>query len=201
VRAYLKTIEAPPYPFEVDVVRAGRGKDLFETVCSQCHGTYGTDGEYPNLLLPVGEVGTDYVLAIGATGHAERFVDWFNGSFYGENARLDPQPGYVAPPLDGIWATAPFFHNGSVPTLDTLLDSSRRPRYWTRTYSDDGFDPVNVGWSFTEVDHGHRDETDPAMKKRIFDTTLLGYGNGGHTFGDVFSEEERADLIEYLKTL
>jgi endo-cleaving rubber dioxygenase len=40
--------------------------------------------------------------------------------------------GYQAPPLYGVWATAPYFHNGSVPTLEQVLDSSKRPALWRR---------------------------------------------------------------------
>ena len=51
----------------------------------------------------------------------------------------DPVPGYTAPPLDGIWATGPFLHNGSVPNLALVLDSTRRPTYWRRV----DFDSTN----------------------------------------------------------
>jgi len=36
--------------------------------------------------------------------------------------------GYQAPPLDGVWATAPYFHNGSVPTIADVLDSNQMTR-------------------------------------------------------------------------
>jgi hypothetical protein len=135
------------------------------------------------------------------------YVKWFNDSFYGEIASLEPQSGYVAPPLDGIWATAPFLHNGSVPTLEALLDSSKRPKWWSRKLDADGlhdsndYDDAALGWRFTTLDHGQADEPDASVKKHIYDTTLLGYSNAGHTFGDGLSTDERKALIEYLKTL
>jgi hypothetical protein len=43
---------------------------------------------------------------------SDRFIEWFNGSFYGELARAVPAREYIAPPLDGVWATAPYLHNG-----------------------------------------------------------------------------------------
>src|SRR5256885_8025425 len=58
--------------------------------------------------------------------------------------RSDPQPGYIAPPLDGIWATAPFFHNGSVPTLEGVLDSTKRPAKWTRSFVSTDYDQAAV---------------------------------------------------------
>ena len=45
------------------------------------------------------------------------------------------------------------------------------------------------------------DATDPELRKTIYDTTLRGYGNEGHTYSDTLSEQERAALLEYLKTL
>ena len=54
---------------------------------------------------------------------------------------------------------------------------------------------------YTELDHGQDEEPDPEFRRFIYDTTLLGYSNGGHTYGDVLTDDERSDLIEYLKTL
>jgi hypothetical protein len=102
--------------------------------------------------------------------------------------------GYVAPPLDGIWATAPYFHNGSVPTIEAVLDSSKRPTYWTRSFQSTDYDQAAVGWMFTAV------QPDPTMN-RIYDTTQLGYGNGGHLYGDALDDADRTAVLEYLKTL
>jgi hypothetical protein len=107
----------------------------------------------------------------------------------------------VAPPLDGIWATAPFLHNGSVPTIAALLDSTTRPTYWTRTFDSRAYDGAGVGWIYSAVDHGKSGETDPAAKAALYDTTLPGYSNAGHTFGDALSADDRSAVIEYLKTL
>ena len=156
---------------------------------------------YPTQLVPVDAVGTDSTLALGASQFAPRFVQWFADSFWGSVSRLDPQPGYVAPPLDGIWATAPFFHNGSVPTLAAILDSTKRPKNWTRTFVSTDYDQAAVGWKFTAVDHGQAGETDPMKRVKLYDTSLLGYGNDGHTFGDGFTDDERRAVLEYLKTL
>src|SRR3569623_2032001 len=119
-----------------------------------------------------------------------------------ETPRLDPQPGYVAPPLDGIWATAPFFHNGSVPTIEAVLDSSKRPTYWVRTsYDSTDYDPVAVGWNFTAITHGQAMEPTETARVKIYDTTLDGYHNTGHPNGDALTTDERQAVIEYLKTL
>jgi cytochrome c5 len=194
VRAYLRSLTPPPWPYDRDEALAEQGHEVFLAHCSACHGTYGETETYPNLLVPLDTIGTDPRLAAESGQLADRYVDWFNGSFYGEIARLEPQEGYVAPPLDGIWATAPYLHNASVPTLAALLDPDLRPTYWTRS-SD--YDPEQVGWLYTEHDHGKDQEASPS----IYDTTRPGYANSGHPFGATLTEEQRTAVLEYLKTL
>jgi mono/diheme cytochrome c family protein len=201
VRAYIASLEPPKYPFPIDQAKAARGRTVFDATCSRCHGTYGAGGAYPNRLISLPEIGTDGLLASGTAQFAAPFVAWHNQSFFGKTARLDPQEGYVAPPLDGIWATAPFLHNGSVPTIAALLDSKTRPAYWTRTFDSNDLDQAALGWKFTAVDHGKDGEADAKKKAELYDTTRPGYGNLGHTFGDKLGDDDRASVIEYLKTL
>lgn len=199
IRAYIASLAPPAFPDSIDDVRAVEGKALFETHCAACHGTYGEEASYPNRLIPVEEVGTDDLLATGSSHFDDRFVDWFNASFYGETAWLEPGAGYVAPPLDGIWATAPYLHNASVPTLRTLLDSSRRPLAFERSFAPADYDLTDVGWPFTESPL--HEELNSDARRLVYDTTFPGYGNQGHTYADAFTEEERDALMEYLKTL
>ena len=205
VRAWIASLEAPVWPFgAIDAAQAARGRSLFRETCSRCHGTYGESGEdkYPNLVVPLAEIGTDPALAIQATEEIDRFLLWNEDSFYGEVSDLAPAPGYVAPPLDGVWATAPYLHNGSVPTIEALLRSELRPTYWTRDlYDSTAYDPATLGWIFTELPYGKDGVTDPDLRKAIYDTTRLGASNAGHTFGDALTDDERAAVLEYLKTL
>lgn len=202
IRAYLASIEPPKYPFAIDRALAARGRKAFESNCSSCHGTYGENETYPNLVIAAEAIGTDPLLARAATdGKEERFLRWAQRSFYGENARLAPAPGYYAPPLDAVWASAPYLHNGSVPTLEGLLDSAKRPKYWLRSFDSSDYNPRTLGWNYRELPHGKEAENDPKRRSRIYDTTLPGYSNQGHTIGDALTEEERAAILEYLKTL
>jgi len=201
VAAFIRAIEPPKYPFPIDGGLAEEGRAVFESVCSTCHGTYGEPPSYPNLVVAVEDVGTDPALATGSSQFADVYVDWFNGSFYGETARLEPQKGYVPPPLDGVWATAPYLHNGSVPTLAMLLDSKSRPEFWTRSFDSNDYDAANVGWNVTVLAAGKDAEPNATTKKAIYDATQLGYSNTGHVYGDGLSAEERKAVIEYLKTL
>jgi mono/diheme cytochrome c family protein len=199
VRAFIASLEPPAWPHDIDAALAGQGRAVFEAHCAACHGTYGEGWTYPNLLVPLEQVGTDPAYALQAV-EAERFIRWFNGSFYGGSAQARPGPGYVAPPLDGVWATAPYLHNDSVPSIAALLDSSTRPAYW-RHLPEREYDTATLGWRYEVVPHGKAGAADPAEARMIYDTTRHGYGSGGHTFGDVLSESERRAVIEYLKTL
>jgi mono/diheme cytochrome c family protein len=201
VRAYLATLRPPPYPHPINRALAEEGRDVFEAHCSECHGTYGANESYPNLIIPVEEVGTDPLLWRSTAREGVPMVQWFNRSFYGQTAKLVPGPGYVAPPLDGIWATAPYLHNGSVPTVEALLDSRKRPTWWRRSFSRGPLDTVALGWKHRVLSHGKAEEPDANARKRVYDTTLPGYSNEGHTFGDDLSEAQRRAVLEYLKTL
>ena len=93
---------------------------------------------------------------------------------------------YKGRPLNGIWATAPYLHNGSVPNLDELLKPAGQ-RVRSFKVGSREFDPVKVGF----VDQGGFE----------FDTALPGNSNAGHEYGVVFTDAQRAALIEYLKSL
>jgi mono/diheme cytochrome c family protein len=199
IRAYIASLEAPAYPHEIDAERAALGAAIYARGCATCHGGQGTD--YPNLVVPLDEIGTDPAYAVAATdGSRDRFYDWIARSPYGDAESAAPARGYIAPPLDGIWATAPYLHNGSVPSLERCCRREDRPRYW-RHVLPRAYDREAVGWRFEALDAGQDAEGEPALRRRIYDTTRTGYGNGGHGFGADLSAEDRAALIEYLKTL
>jgi Cytochrome c len=204
VQAFLRSIEPPKYPFAIDADKAERGRAVFLANCTACHGTYGPDGRYPNKIIPLEKIGTD---PARSRGLSDRLVAHFNSTWLGALYPVETKRvGYQAPPLDGIWATAPYLHNGSVPTLHALLDSSTRPARFTRPPSTDfsNFDTSHVGWKFNEVTKEELASTakrSPFQAKFIVNTARFGMGNQGHTFGDSLTEVERLDVIEYLKGL
>ena len=115
VQAYLLSLEPPDYPFPIDSEKASRGRLVFEENCARCHGTYGPGGKYPNKIIPLDVIGTD---PARAEASSDRLVAHYNASWFGAIHPVNTEKkGYQAPPLDGIWATAPYLHNGSVPTL------------------------------------------------------------------------------------
>jgi mono/diheme cytochrome c family protein len=203
IQAYLKTLKPPKYPFSIDRSKAVRGEVVFKATCARCHGTYGPGGTYPNRIVPLKVIGTDPARARGIT---PRHVAHYNSTWFGDEFRAALEPeilGYQAPPLDGIWATAPYLHNGSVPTLAALLHSPDRPARFKRPPSTgfEHYDQDHVGWKFEVV----RDPPSATLRlhesRFIYDTSRFGLGNGGHTFGDALGDNERSDVIEYLKTL
>jgi mono/diheme cytochrome c family protein len=206
IHAWLETLEPPPYPFEIDSGRAARGHELFRQNCVRCHGTYGPNGEYPNKHVPLDVVGTDRALA---GGFSIEFLAHYAESWFAQEVDPDGsslvqfQPGYQAPPLDGIWATAPYLHNGSVPSVYQLLNSKARPRIFTRSYrtEKEDYDAIKLGWRITELDRPADEDSKPRERRAIYDTNQPGRGNGGHTFGDHLDDEDRMAVIEYLKTL
>jgi cytochrome c5 len=106
---------------------------------------------------------------------------------------------YKARPLNGIWAVAPYLHNGSVPNLYQLLSprNERPVKFWTGSKQ---YDPERVGF-----------EAGEAPGAFLYDTAVAGNSNAGHEFADrprgdgvigpALRPEERMALIEYLKSL
>src|SRR5207248_2989773 len=185
VLAYIYSLQPPKYLKPVDQKLAATGKQLFQGKCASCHGTYGSKASYPNLLIPESIIQTDSMV-IRSNYSNPQFVNWFNQSWFttGDHpARIEPFNGYIAPPLDGIWITAPYLHNGSVPTLAALLNSKIRPKYWTRDFDHPTYNYDEVGWEFQTIDK--------PLLKNIYNTDLPGYGNYGHTYGDKLTEPER----------
>jgi cytochrome c5 len=194
VRAYIMSLVPPRFPGHIDPTLVEDGRHVFERACAKCHGTYGPDGHYASRVFAIERIGTDPLLARRAAQFAQPFTDWFNHGWFGERARLEPGEGYVAPPLDGVWATAPYFHNGSVPNLAAVLDSSLRlPR--TKIVRDQAaYDLTAVGWPSSAA----ASDATPAW---VYDAAQPGYANTGHVFGDRLTPADRAAVLEYLKTL
>jgi hypothetical protein len=118
----------------------------------------------------------------------QKTFDHSNGTNAPTTAPFDPQTsGYESRSLNGIWATAPYLHNGSVPNLFELLWPDQRETTFyvgSRVY-----DTKNVGFV-----------SDP-QKGVLFDTRLPGNSNSGHTYGAALSDQDKWDLIEFLKSL
>ncbi|PCK06332.1 MAG: hypothetical protein COA42_17360 [Alteromonadaceae bacterium] len=185
------------------------------------------------VYVPLNDSSTSmFALALGA------FVERTNNQWFGQNyitsekerSRfegnrpncLQAAMGYKARPLNGVWATAPFLHNGSIPTLTALL-SPQEERPVFVELGDQRFDAENVGIfqgeeitrlnsDYEPEDSDHRTMKDYDRGRFILDTRELGNLNTGHLFDDnssgksgvigrKLSDEERMQIIEYIKTL
>jgi mono/diheme cytochrome c family protein len=199
IQAWIEATRPPPYPWPVDAELAERGRLAFEQHCSRCHGTYGSQGRYVQKTIAIDEVGTDPVRWEALTPEHRCWMKAGWLSRYGQDAvEVDPI-GYVAPPLDGIWASAPYFHNGSVPTLWHVLHPEARPIVWKRT--EDGYDQTRVGLEVEEFDKVPQSARHPAHRRRYFDTGLRGKSAAGHLFPNRLTDDEKRAVLEYLKTL
>lgn len=130
----------------------------------------------------------------------------------------DEKNGYKVDMLHGIWARAPYLHNGSVPTLMHLLCPSTRPSKFMR--GNLFYDQDMVGFEWAVIPRQRYSEHD-VMQIKEFDTSIFSWSNKGHTFGSELcpdltgldpvrdreeitkriSESRAGDLLEYLKTM
>lgn len=199
VEAYLNTLEAPTWPHAVDEALALKGKPLFEKNCAGCHGTYGATSTYPDKIIPIDVIGTDRV-RLDAITVEERTIYSTSWLTDGDATGIRTNPGgYVAPPLDGVWASAPYFHNGSVPTLWHVMNPDKRPARWKRAYK--GYDTKRVGLVFEEPGEGLALPTEPSARRQWYDTSKHGKSAAGHDFPAQLSAGQRRAVLEYLKTL
>ncbi len=208
IQQFLLSLEPPKYPFAIDRAKAAKGEALFKDTCAKCHGTYGEAWTYPNVVIPLEKIGTDPKRHAGVEiAYGKAYSEsWFGkepAGWFVDGKQLRWTPGYQAPPLDGIWATAPYLHNGSVPTLDGVLNSQSRPKRFTRSFKTDeaAYDKVKVGWKVSERPEPPKQDEPAIEQRKVYDTTKPGRSNAGHTYGDHFSDDERAAVVEYLKTL
>ena len=191
IQTFIEELPSPEYPFEIDAGLAEAGRTVFAQSCAVCH----TRGEgRTGQVIPVEEVGTDrHRVDMWGAKDAAAYNEKYEDKDWGFEHFVDID-GYAAMPLSGLWLSAPYLHNGSVPNLRDLLNPpSERPKKFYRGY--DVFDPDNVGFISDLAQ-------DSQTSKRFFefDTSLPGNSNEGHLFGTELTAQEKEALIEYLKT-
>jgi hypothetical protein len=122
-------------------------------------------------------------------------------------AKNNPLLAYKGRPLTGVWATPPFLHNGSVPSLyDLLLPENERPKSFVLGTRE--FDPQRVGYVNELSDAAYRSEQ--AVRENTFvfrsrdasGAEIAGNSNRGHDYNNAqFTEAERWALVEYMKAV
>ena len=198
VYEFISELRPPKYPLPIDNDKSQRGEQVFLNSCATCHGTYGEKSSYPELRIPIEAVGTDRVrLDALSPQHREHYgKSWFAN--LGGQDTVSVVDGYVAPPLDGLWASAPYLHNGSVPTLWHMLHPDERPTLWRRTEL--GLDTTKMGFHFDATSEIPQ-RLKPAERRWYFDTTQSGKSAAGHDYPNELTEDQKIDLLEYLKSL
>jgi hypothetical protein len=189
ITEWISGLPAPRMPRDrIDQALGPAGRTVYEQRCASCH-DFG--GDRVGDVTPIAEIGTDPSRWQSFTEELARRLNTFGAGYSWEFSNFRKSGGYANMPLDGIWLRAPYLHNGSVPTLrDLLAAPDERPDVFYRGY--DVYDYERVGF----VSDG------PGARRHGFryDTDVRGNGNEGHTYGTDLSDEEKAALLEFLKT-
>jgi hypothetical protein len=203
-------LQPPSWPSDVlgpiDQAKAQRGEAIFKEKCEGCHqdklyalADVTTDPMRANSFgQPVGDKPFPAAVAPILAGLKKRaFED--DGISAADQAGMDANPvtwratgKYMARKLNGIWATAPYLHNGSVPTLYHMLHPDQRPARFL--VGNREFDAEKIGYR-TEA-------AGTNVNVWTYDTTQPGNSNMGHSgaqFGTTLPEDQKAELLEYLK--
>ena len=197
VRDWTWTLPPPPYPYEINRELAARGAGIYAQQCAQCHADHRfregiRSGSGVGQVVQASDIGTDrHRLDSYTAAFAANQYSLFPDSTY-RFRRFRKTNGYANHPLDGIWARAPYLHNGSVPTLRDLLEpAERRPAVFHRGY--DVYDRERVGF-VTNV---------PEERGRTYfryDTSIPGNSNAGHAYGTGLPDADKQAVVEYMKT-
>lgn len=206
----------------INVMKAKNGQKLFVKNCSGCHGIYEKGWEDPiqfdynkqiattkvwyHKSTPVIDVGTDDYRYKGMRYFYKDLNRLKISETIGVN--VQPQVGYVPPPLVGIWARWPYFHNNSAPTLyDVITPDYKRPKNYIAVPAEDkdkDFDSKRVGYPRKDlVRLPYKKDSD-----YFYNSKTKGLSNKGHTSmlldengKEKFSDREKYEIIEFLKTL
>jgi cytochrome c5 len=195
----------PPFPGVIDSARMRAGASVYASRCAKCHGTYGEGSPrklltFPNALIEQSAMGTDSArwAAVDST-----LLGQLSRSAYGRHMRSERTGGYVAPILSGLWATAPYLHNGSVPTLWQLLTPKDRPtRFLVGGHMLDFTQMGIAGVRWTDDTWRYPAGYVPWAIPELYDTRAAGLSNRGHERPSAgLTDAEKWSLVEYLKTL
>lgn len=202
---FIRSYRPPPFPGHIDLRLAAEGRTVYAAHCQSCHGVV-SEGEgspeiisLPNRLVPVAVIGTDGRRA----AESDSAIAAALRAGYSRLALIDSTGMYVAPPLAGVWATAPYLHNGSVPTLWHLMHPDQRPaRFYVGGHRID-FTRVGIaGEVGSDGTMRYPSDYHPWSTPRLFDTSERGRSNRGHeTMFAGLTEDQKTALLEYLKRL
>jgi hypothetical protein len=181
---WLLDLKALPFPATIVSELAEKGASIYQRErCGSCHDK---SGGQIGLVTPLQQVRTDSARKDLFTPLMVQYFNEVGSAYSWRFSHYRVTDGYVNMPLDGIWARAPYLHNGSVPDLDSLLaPEADRPTTFFRGCAE--LDAKRVGFH--------------CSSGFLFDTRLRGNSNRGHDYGTALAPDEKSALLEYLKTL
>ncbi len=242
---FIAQLPPPLYPFAIDAAAVNRGKDLYAKNCAACHKAF-NDVVYQTNLIGTDPNRSRVLNAEGLSLFLRHFVASVPAAYETIDARgvkykpsemmpsdilfdrsMPESQGVVTNALEGLWARAPYLHNGAVPTLRHLLVPASRPSSFVRGVV--SYDKANVGFDWDPAKLEAFRAT--SLTAVIFDTSRDSASRLGHDTnltidpvgrivrkgwdGEARPGESRvrldwsgadnavamADLLEYLKTL
>jgi mono/diheme cytochrome c family protein len=223
---FIDNLPPPPYPFgSVDLAKAKEGKAIFKDKCATCHAprnqtiysatSLGVDANRSMVNTSVSRYGLAAMVfeacsIYGLNNQGKPGAQWCmpKGDW---QSRLDEYfrdtprrvaegiNGYKADALHGIWAQAPYLHNGSVPTLAHVICPSTRPKRFLRGNA--YYDEALVGFEWAERPKARYGPNDTMLIKE-YDTAVAGKANGGHAFGaEMCPDTNGLDPVADRKTI
>ena len=205
IEDWLKRLKPPAWPFAIDSAKAARGKPIYDHLCASCH-EFG--GSRMGQVVPLAQIGTDRSRLDSYTPFLREAQIDYTSHVPWTFSHFTKTDGYANLPLDGIWARAPYLHNGSVPTMwDLLATDEARPKAFT--IGGTVYDQKDMGFRHEILTQspagGFLDAAGKAYAGNAFvlNTSLRGNGNQGHTgaaYGTALIDDDKWALIEYLKT-
>jgi mono/diheme cytochrome c family protein len=203
VFAFLRDYQAPRFPGRVDTRLAAQGRRVYAASCASCHGTYDESLEnpalvsFPNWIEPYDTDSGRWQVFDASAAEA------VTQSAYGDRIIARSTGQYAAPLLEGLWLSAPYLHNGSVPTLWHLMHPSERPvRFQVGGHRLDYVRMGIAGERDANGDYLYPSGYQPWSTPSLIDTRAHGFSNQGHASEfEALSEAQRRALLEYLKLL
>ena len=198
--SFLDQMRPPPFPGIIDTALAAQGEQVYRAACAACHGTYSrgpTDVRllvHPNRLVAQDRMHTDSARWAAADSTS---LATLAGLGWGDQIAAESFGGYVAPDLSGVWATAPYLHNGSIPTLWHLMNADEHPDRFMVGGHDLDYELVGIRGAFDDCgDYLYPDGFEPWSRPTLYDTSEPERSNAGHEFpGAIDRSEEGAARI------
>lgn len=202
----MSTTGAMKFPGPIDKALALEGEKVYSKNCASCHGTYSRDIDspklltFPNKFVLQKEMNTDPLRWQKVTPEVKKYSDSVAISRHVNSGHS--LGGYTSPILSGLWYTAPYLHNGSVPTIWQLMNPELRPSKFQIGGHALDFSNLGILGEMTDGIFQYPSSHEPWSSPTVYDTTKLGRNNSGHESEfKGLTLEQKISLMEYLKLL